>query len=73
MSADDFTASGVKRRESRNRRKARPVSDHAIMALHKYYLRAQHMRLQFHQARDDFVKKYGKIEGSSRCPRLINI
>jgi hypothetical protein len=61
MSADDFTASGVKRRESRNRRKARPVSDHAIMALHKYYLRAQHMRLQFHQARDDFVKKYGKI------------
>jgi hypothetical protein len=46
-------------RTNRNRRKARSVSDHAIMALHKYYLRAEHMRFQFHQAREEFVNKYG--------------
>jgi hypothetical protein len=45
--------------QRRNRRKQRAVSDHAVVSLHKYYLRAEIMRGEFHEARKQFVEKYG--------------
>jgi len=45
--------------QRRNRRKTRTVSTHAILALHKYYLRAEHMRGQFRDARDRLVAMHG--------------
>ena len=47
-------------KQRRNRRKERMVSDHAMASLHKYYLRAEIMRGEFHTAREQFNQKYGK-------------
>jgi hypothetical protein len=46
--------------QRRNRRKARTVTDHAMAALHKYYLRAVHMRDGFYAATKQLASKYGK-------------
>lgn len=46
-------------KQRRNRRKEREVSDHSLVYLHKYYLRAEYMRGAFYNAREQFVEKYG--------------
>jgi hypothetical protein len=52
----------------RNRRSTRTVSDHAILALHKYYLRAETMRGQFRDARNRLVAKHGEEALAIRTP-----
>ena len=54
--------------QRRNRRKTRTVSDHAILALHKYYLRAEYMRTQASNARDQLVAKHGIESLKFRTP-----
>src|ERR1700737_1347274 len=54
--------------ERRNRRKTRTVSDHAILALHKYYLRAEYMRGQLQDARDRLVAAHGEEALKIRTP-----
>ena len=54
--------------QRRNRRKTRAVSDHAILALHKYYLRAEYMRGQFRDVRDRLVAAHGDEALKSRTP-----
>jgi hypothetical protein len=54
--------------QRRNRRKTRTVSDHAILALHKYYLRAEYMRGQFRDARDRLVAAHGEEALKTRTP-----
>lgn len=54
--------------QQRNQRKTRSVSDHAVLALHKYYLRAEYMRGQFRDARDQFVAEHGEEALKSRTP-----
>lgn len=56
--------------QQRNRRKARVVSDHAMLALHKYYLRAEHMRMQASKAREELIAKYGVASLRSRTASL---
>jgi hypothetical protein len=54
--------------QRRDRRKTRTVSDHAILALHKYYLRAEYMRGQFRDARDRLVAAHGEEALKIRTP-----
>jgi hypothetical protein len=46
--------------QRRNRRKTRTVSDHAILALHNYYLRAEHMRGQYRTREIDSLPNMGQ-------------
>jgi hypothetical protein len=46
--------------QRRNRGKPREVSDHAMLAIHKYYLRADHMRRHFMTAADELIAIHGK-------------
>jgi hypothetical protein len=43
--------------QRRNRRKTRTVSDHALLAIQKYFLRAVHMQMQCTEARSRLHKK----------------
>ena len=54
--------------QRRNRRKSRTVSDHALLALHKYFLRAVHMQMQCNEARNRLVAKYGEESLKVRTP-----
>jgi hypothetical protein len=54
--------------QRRNRRKPRTVSDHALLTLHKYYLRAEYMRGQCYDARDRLVANHGPEALKIRTP-----
>jgi hypothetical protein len=45
--------------QRRNQRRVRAVSDHVLVTLHKYYLRAEYMRGLASAAREQLVSKYG--------------
>jgi len=47
------------RQQRRNRRQSRPVSDHAMLALHKYYLRASYLYEAYHAIQQTFIAKHG--------------
>lgn len=56
--------------QRRNRRKPRFVSDHALLALHKYYLRAEHMRGQCHDAKNRLIAQHGTEALKIRTPSM---
>jgi hypothetical protein len=47
-------------KQRRDRRKPREVSDHAMLTLHKYYLRTDHMRRDFMKAADELIALHGE-------------
>ena len=55
----------------RNRRKPQVVSDHALVALHKYYLRAKYMRGLASTAREQLVARYGVAALRATGPRTM--
>jgi hypothetical protein len=55
--------------QRRNRRRVRTVSDHALVTLHKYYLRAEYMRGLASAARKQLVDQYGIEALRSNSPR----
>jgi hypothetical protein len=57
--------------QRRNRRKPRAITDHALVALHKYYLRAEYMRGLAGAARDQLVAKYGGEALQANGPRTF--
>jgi hypothetical protein len=57
--------------QRRNRRNPRAINDHALVALHKYYLRAEYMRGLASAARDQLVAKYGFEALQANGPRRL--
>ena len=55
--------------QRRNRRKPRAINDHALVALHKYYLRAEYMRGLASATRDQIVAEYGAEALQTNGPR----
>lgn len=56
----------------RNRRKLRAVSDHAMVALHKYYLRAETMRAHYSKSVEILKSVYGPTEWMKDKPNTVH-